>query len=166
MRWTSPLMALDWMNNRLGIWRQGGLPPVHLLRKVFDECRTYAEAKEMLSSIPVCLPAFYSLSGLAPEECCAIERLETRAAVRDGPVSTANHWICFQVPGRARGSDSVGRWQQMESVRGSAVSGFAWVRPPILNSATRVAVIANAQAGRLTVRGFEGEGPATAVFRL
>ena len=33
MRWTSPLMALDWMTNRLGVWRQGGLPPVHLDRK-------------------------------------------------------------------------------------------------------------------------------------
>lgn len=166
MRWTSPLMVVDWLANRLGIWRQGGLPPVHLLRKVFDECRTYAEAKEMLSSVPVCLPAFFSLSGMAPEECCAIERLETRAAVRDGPASTANHWICFQVPGRARGSDSVGRWRQMEGVRGSAASDFGWVQPPILNAATRVAVIANAQAGRLTVQGWEDERPATAVFTL
>lgn len=166
MRWTSPVMVVDWLANRLGIWRQGGLPPVHLLRKVFDECRTYAEAKEMLSTIPICLPAFFSLSGLAPGECCAIERLETRAAVRDGPASTANHWICFQVPGRARGSDSVGRWQQMESVRGAAIPDFSWVRPPILNAATRVAVIANAQAGRLTVQGWEDERPATAVFRL
>ncbi len=166
MRWTSPLMVVDWMMNRLGIWRQGGLPPVHLLRKAFDECRTYAEAKEMLSSIPVCLPAFFTLAGMAPEECCAIERLETRAAVRDGPASTANHWICFQVPGRARGSDSVGRWQRMEAVRPSAVADFTWVTPPILNSATRLAVVANPQAARLTVQGWEGERPATAVFRL
>jgi hypothetical protein len=166
MRWTSPLMALDWAVNRLGVWRQGGLPPVHLLRKAFDECRTYAEAKTMLAETPICLPAFFSLGGIDPEECCAIERLETRAAVRDGPASTANHWICLQVPGRARGSDSVGRFHQMETVRRSEAADFAWVRPPILNAATRLAVIANAQAGRLTVQGFEGESPATSVFSL
>jgi len=166
MRWTSPVMALDWLANRLGIWRQGGLPPVHLLRKAFDECRTYAEAKAMLAETPVCLPAFFTLSGVAPGECCAIERLETRAAVRDGPASTANHWIRFQVAGRARGSDSVGRFRQMEAVRETAADDFAWVAPPILNAATRVAVIANAAAGRLAVQGFEGEAPATPVFRV
>lgn len=166
MRWTSPVMALDWLVNRLGIWRQGGLPPVHLLRKAFDECRSYAEARAMLAETPICLPAFFSLSGTAPEECCAIERLEARAAVRDGPASTANHWIRFQVPGRARGSDSVGRFRRMEAVRRAAVDDFDWVAPPILNAATRVAVIANARLGRLTVQGWEEDGPATAVFSL
>ncbi|MDX9859746.1 MAG: hypothetical protein RBS99_02405 [Rhodospirillales bacterium] len=166
MRWTSPLMALDWLANRLGVWRQGGLPPVHLLRRVFDECRTYAEAKAMLAETAVCLPAFFSLSGLEPDECCAIERLETRAAVRDGPASTANHWIRFQVAGRARGSDSVGRFRRMEAVRRGAAAGFGWVTPPILNAATRVAVVANARAGRLAVQGWEAEHPATPVFSL
>jgi hypothetical protein len=166
MRWTSPVMAVDWAVNRLAIWRQGGVPPVHLLRRVFDECATYAEAKEMLCEAPLCLPAFFSLAGAGPGDCCAIERLESRAMVRDGPASTANHWLAFQVPGRARGSDSLGRWRQMEGVRAAAWDDFAWVTPPILNVGTRLAVIANAAAGSLSVRGWERDGPATAVFTL
>jgi len=166
MRWTSPVMALDWMVNRLDVWQQGGLPPVHLLRKAFDQCSTFAEAKALLADTPICLPAFFSLSGVAPDECCAIERLESRAAVRDGPASTANHWIHFQMPGRARGSDSVGRFERMEAVRQQPADDFAWVAPPILNATTRVAVIANAKTGCLAVRGWEEDGPATEVFRL
>lgn len=166
MRWTSPLMALDWAVNRLVVWRQGGLPPVHLLRRVFDQCASYAEAKKLLTDAPLCLPAFFSLAGAEPGECCAIERLERRAMVRDGPASTANHWLGFQVPGRARGSDSLGRWQQMEAVRPRPADDFAWVTPPILNAGTRLAVIANAATGGLTVQGWECDGPATAVFTL
>ena len=166
MRWTSPVMAFDWLVNRFGIWRTGGLPPAHLLRKVFDECRTYAEARHMLMETPVCLPAFFSLSGVAPEETCAVERLENRAAVRDGPASTANHWICLRVPGRARGTDSRGRWKLMESVRDGAGDDFSWVVPPIFNAATRVAVVANAAIGKLLVQGWEAEGPVTPVFTL
>ncbi len=166
MRWTSPVMAVDWMVNRLAIWRVGGLPPAHLLRRIFDECRTYEEAREMLLETPVCLPAFFSLSGMHGGEGCAIERLETRAALREAPVSTANHWICLQVPGRARGTDSPGRWHSMESVRDGAGDDFSWVVPPIFNAATRVAVIANAATGKLAVQGWEAEGPVTPVFTL
>ena len=167
MRWTSPVMALDWMVNRAGVWRNGGLPPAHLLRKVFDECETYTEAKRMLSETPVCVPVFYSLSGLDVGESCAIERLERQADIREGSVSTANHWICFQVPGRARGLDSVGRWQRMEEIRvQNQADDFSWVAPPILNPTTRVSVIANARNRKLMVRGWEPDGPATEVFTL
>ncbi|MBT3359277.1 MAG: hypothetical protein HN403_06570 [Rhodospirillales bacterium] len=167
MRWTSPIMALDWIANRAAIWKNGGLPPAHLLRKVFDECATYDEAKRMLSETPVCIPVFYTLSGVDADESCAIERLETQSDIREGSVSTANHWIGFGVPGRARGIDSVGRWQCMEQVRERDVADdFAWVAPPILNATTRLAAIANARAGKLIVQGWEEDGPATEIFTL
>ncbi|NQU70374.1 MAG: hypothetical protein HQ514_07485 [Rhodospirillales bacterium] len=167
MRWTSPVMALDWVANRAAIWRNGGLPPAHLLRKVFDECTTYDDAKRMLCETPVCIPVFYSLSGTDADQSCAIERMETRADIREGQVSTANHWIGFRVPGRARGFDSVGRWHCMEETHALGVADdFSWVSPPILNATTRVAVIANAQARKLMVRGWERDGPATEVFTL
>ncbi|MBL6929659.1 MAG: hypothetical protein ISR44_10845 [Rhodospirillales bacterium] len=167
MRWTSPVMAFDWVANRAAIWRNGGLPPAHLLRKVFDECETYAKAKKMLSESPLCVPAFYSLGGMEADESCAIERLETRAKLRHGPVSTANHWTGFRVPGRARGFDSPGRWRCMEETHASGVADdFSWVAPPILNATTRVAVIANAKTRKLMVQGWEEDGPATEVFTL
>ncbi|MBC8159249.1 MAG: hypothetical protein H8E94_07960 [Alphaproteobacteria bacterium] len=167
MRWTSPVMALDWVANRAAIWRNGGLPPAHLLRKVFDECATYDEAKQMLCETPVCIPVFYTLSGTSMDQSCAIERMETRADIREGSVSTANHWISFNVPGRARGLDSVGRWHRMEEVRAlNLADDFAWVAPPILNATTRVAVVANARAQKLMVQGWEKDGPATEIFTL
>ena len=49
----------DWLLGRLSMWQQNGLPPSHLLRRVFDECRSYRDAKRMLIETPLCLPAFF-----------------------------------------------------------------------------------------------------------
>ena len=49
-------LPLDWVLGRFSIYRHGGLPPSHLLRRVFDECRGYEDAKRMLVETPVCLP--------------------------------------------------------------------------------------------------------------
>ncbi|MGY9106695.1 MAG: hypothetical protein ACKVG0_09220, partial [Alphaproteobacteria bacterium] len=48
----------------------------------------------------------------------------------------------------------------------AAPNDFSWVTPPILNTATRLAVVANAQAGTLMVQGWESDGVATDVFNL
>jgi hypothetical protein len=37
--------AGDWVKNRRNVFRAGGLPPAHLLRKTFEEATDYAEAK-------------------------------------------------------------------------------------------------------------------------
>ena len=165
-RSTYPLMAIDWVVNRVGVWRHRGLPPTHLLRRVFDQCRDYAEAKEMLCGTPLCLPVFFILSGMGPGEGCVIERLEESAKVREAPASAANHWLAQRVPGRPRGQDSIGRWRLMEERRDSQPDDFSWVVPPIRNYATRVAAILNAARGRLLVQGWESSGPVTRVFRL
>jgi hypothetical protein len=156
----------DWAINRTGVWRKSGLPPSHLLRRVFDECRTYAEAKAMLADTPLCIPAFFTLSGAEPGEGCTIERLERRAAVHQAPASISNHWLAFDQPGHDRGTDSRGRWTRMERVRDRAGDDFSWVVPPLLNETTRLAVIANAGRGLLKVQGREVDGPATRVFSL
>jgi hypothetical protein len=166
MRRFSGSCWFDWLINRTGTWRKSALPPSHLLRRVFDECRTYGEAREMLAETPLCLPAFFSLSGADRDEGCVIERLEHRAAVHETPASIANHWLGFDVPGRDRGTDSGGRRNLMETVRDRVGDDFSWVRPPILNDNTRLAVIANAARCTLMVRGWETEGPATRVFSL
>ena len=156
----------DWAINRYGVWRRTGYPPPHLLRKVFDECSTYEEAKTMLVETPLCIPAFFSLSGLNPDQGCVIERLENKAAVLESPASIANHWLHIQMPGRDRGLDSRGRLKMMEEIRGRPWRNFDWVKPPILNPTTRLSVIANAQKGALSVLGWEVEKAATAPFHL
>ena len=166
MRRYSPWCWLDWSIARGRWWRSRAIPPIHLLRRVCDTCRTYADAKAALVETALCLPAFFTLSGVTPDQGCVIERLEDRAAVREAPTSVANHWMAFDVLDRPRGEDSVGRWQMMEQAREGAAADFSWLVPPILNETTRVAVIANAAQCFLMVQGFEADGPATAVFTL
>ena len=163
----TPSCWLDWVINRAAVWQSRALPPVHLLRRAFETARTYAEAKAMLAETPLSIPAFFSLAGAGAGEGCVIERLENSVVVRAAPAAVANHWIADnQGGGRMRGEDSAGRYARMESLLERMPDDFSWVRAPILNPTTRLAVIANPGAGALSVRGYEEDGPATAVFRL
>ncbi len=110
----------DWIVNRVRVWGHRDLPPMHLLRQVFDRARTYAEAKAMLCETRLALPAFFTLSGLHPDESCLIERLETSAVIHDTksgapPVSVANQWIGVPVRGRPRGHDNDARAAQLKT---------------------------------------------------
>ncbi len=153
--------VLDRLRGRLGVWRRRGLPPAHLLRRVFDACRTYDEAKA-----PLCLPAIFVLSGVTADEGCVIERLETRAIVHASPACAANHWLTPGLGAGGRGVDSRQRLAAMAERHPTAGDGFSWLAPPIVNDCTRLAVAANAAAGRLDVQGWEADGPATAVLGL
>ena len=165
MRKWSPSFWLDWGINRCRLWRRRALPPVHVLRQVFDTCRTYREAKKVLSETPLAMPAFFTLSGIEPREGCVIEREEDATHVREAPASVANHWVAAHIPGRCRGIDSLGRFTLMESLGEGVLDDFSWVRSPILNSTTRLAVVANAKRGLLNVQGWEADAPATKIFR-
>jgi len=167
MRQRTPSCGLDWVISRAAVWKSRALPPGHLLRRVFETAKTYAEARRMLCETPLSVPAFFSLAGAGPGEGCVIERLETSALVREAPAGIANHWIADpREAGRARGEDSPGRYARMEDLLGRMPDDFSWVRPPILNPTTRLAVVAGPAAGALMVRGYEEDGPATAVFKL
>jgi len=165
-RWT-PSCWFDWVVNRSRTWRNRALPPVHLLRRVFETCGSFNDALRLLTETPLALPAFFTLSGNAAEEGAVIERDETRAWVRPSPAAAANHWLDGGNPGdRMRGEDSPGRLALMERLRDGAGDGFDWVQPPILNATTRLAVVANANSGTLVVKGYERDGPVTAPFSL
>ena len=170
IRRLTPSCWLDWALNRRPVWRSRALPPGHLLRRVFDEARTYTDAKGMLCETTLAIPAFFTLAGIEDGEGCVIERGEKLAHVQGAPASIANHWIAGDGTGHPRGGDSEGRWRMMEELRDRAPGDFSWVRPPILNTTTRLAIVANAARGTLSVQGFEAHGgkasPATAVFRL
>jgi hypothetical protein len=156
----------NWAVNRARVWRSAALPPAHLLRKVFETARSFAEAKQLLVETPICLPALFTLSGVRPEEGCLIERTETQAFVHDGACAIANEWRSPHLTGRARGRDNPERRALMERIQARPLSSFDWMVPPILNRFTRLAVMANAAQGTLSVLGYENEAPATAEFRL
>ncbi len=166
MRVFSSSFHLDWVLNRARVWRHSGLPPTHLLRRVFDDCHTYDEAKAALTETPLCLPAFFTLSGIEADQGCVIERLEDQAHVHKAPACIANQWFNFSVRGHGRGGDNQARRDIMAKLGGQADDDFSWVVPPILNETTRISVIANATDGTLVVQGWEAGEPATQIFTL
>ena len=165
--------VLDWWTNRLNMRTATGLPPSHLLRKVFETARHYQEAKKMLMEEEIALPAIFVLSGISPGEGCVIERTEKDAAVRElqgDRVCAANHFESrLNKTGygwRPRPIDSLGRVRMANSLPIDAIKdNFVWFKKPIANSHTRLVMMANVAKGKLTVMGTAGEKPATEVFR-
>lgn len=152
---------VDWVLGRHLAWRSKGLPPVHVLRHVFDTCHTYAEARQKLIETPLCTPAFFILSGVGVDEACVIERFEDGGDVHEGPTSIANQGLKRPRPGHVGVGNSAARRALLETLRDRQQSGFDWVVEPILNNRTRVTVVANATRGVLSVQGWENGVPAT-----
>ena len=79
-----------------------------------------------------------------------------------------NHWLTPSLGPGDRGIASEQRLQDMRALLAAAPGGplFDWVRPPVLNRFTRLAVEANAATGRLAVQGYERDGPVTEILQL
>lgn len=166
MRKTAGFYVLDWAANRHRVWHMPHPTPSHLLRRVFQEAGSYAEAKELLIRVPISTPAIFSLSGLKANEITVIERKETEARVHDGANVAANHWQAPGWTGHPRGHDSPGRARQMHGVAPDLDASFPWLKAPVLNERTRIAMVADAAEGRLVAQGFEDALPATEPLEL
>src|SRR5688572_29171687 len=84
-RWRHPwLRPLDLALNAMRTWRIRFIPPDHLLRRVFESCRDFDEAKRTLETTPIARPVIYSLIGCGPGEHCIIERTEEGHSTRAG----------------------------------------------------------------------------------
>jgi hypothetical protein len=158
----------DWAKNRASLWRRTALAPAHLLRHVFEICRTYDEARRALAETPLALPVLFLLAGTEPDEACVIERIEDQAVIhKDGGVA-GNGWrgpdAFSGCVWSSRGYASDHRIRCLTGVCGRSADGFDWLVPPVLNPDTRLAVRANAAAGTLAVLGLEEMQPVTAEF--
>ena len=163
LRRRSPFMAVDWAFDRHGLWRSRALPPGHLLRRVFDAAVDFAAAREMLAEVPLALPAIFSLVGPGPGEQAVIERLEDRAVIHavppEGYIVAANHWSDAGLPpARPRGTASERRAEAMRDAAPAAGPDLAWLKPPVLNPTTRLALYAEPASGCLVAQGFEADG--------
>ncbi len=166
----------DWFKNRLVAGEGVGIPPSHLLRRVFETAKNYDEAKAMLVKTPVAVPVIFVLSGINPGEGCVIERVETAAEVIELSaglqVCSANHFNSdFADFGHGwwpREIDSAGRYRQATTIAGHDLEqpDFEWLRAPIINANTRLAMICDAATGRLMVQGYEGPTRVTNLFNL
>jgi hypothetical protein len=176
------LVAYDLALNAAGTWRDSGAwPAPHLLRHVFDTCATYDEAVEVLTTAPLARPTLFSIAGAAPSQACLIERMRDDAVVRRGTAAIANDWHPDSPPragywmprgSLVRGADDSDRRRRcLED--GEPGEAFAWLRDPVLNGFTRLAVETSAATGELRVRGYEPARrwwaevlPATAVLDI
>ena len=181
------LRGYDFARNAYAVWRSDGrMPPDQLLRQTFELCADFAAARRLLETVPVSRPAIYVLVGCAAGERCVIERTETGFSSRENDTSAANDWLPCR-PGwegrigtrrfltdsfadaahysRARRESLVG-WSGA-----CAAPGFAWVREPVLNPYTRLAVAMCPARGVLRAIGYEATDtllpqPVTAVCEV
>ncbi len=164
----------DWLTNRAAVNRNTGLPPAHLLRRVFEQAADYAAAKKLLCETPLAVPAIFLLSGICEGEGCIIEREENICAVRemgDGAVCAANHFEGLHGAWRPRPIDSQGRARCARglgsfALGSSALDDFSWFTAPIANINSRLVFSAGARAGALALMGTRGAMPTTEIFCL
>ncbi len=161
MRSPVGMFYVDWAANKRRVWTMPHPTPGHLLRMVSEEAHTFSEARRLLIERPISTPAIFTLAGINPNETCVIERTEHEAKVRDGAHVAANHWEAAGWTGHPRGHDSAGRARIMSGIAPELDSRFPWLKAPILNSHTRLVMVADARLGQLVAQGYESTGPAT-----
>ncbi len=181
-RWLRPY---DFAVNAVAIWRSNDLmPPDQLLRQTFETCADYAAARRMLETAPVARPVIYSLVGCAANERCVIERTEVGFVTREDEASAANDWV----PCRPGWEGRIGMRRFLRSSNQEAgdynrarretlcawdgplsAANFDWVREPVLNPYTRLAVAMCPASGVLRVVGYDktqANMPAEQVTRM
>jgi hypothetical protein len=150
-------------------------PPAHMLRQVFETATDYAGAKEMLARLPMARPVLIALAGTRRGDTCVIERTETQAWVDERPFVVANDWQQARHGWEPRSCggpvnlDSRERREALSACVGAIKQPFDWLKPPVHNWATRVAVEMSAGDGTLRVLGFEpvaGDIPAARATQL
>jgi hypothetical protein len=166
------LRPCDLAVNAVQSWFITFCPPAHLLRHVLETCRSFNEARHRLEREPIARPAIFTLVGCARGERCVIERTEETFSTWNEDAAVANDWrepasrweprvspdalltrssSEASALNRAR-QEALASWSQP-----FAGAYLAWVRPPVLNPCTRVAVEMCPASGTLRAAGYEPE---------
>ncbi len=146
-------------------------PPAHLLRWVFENCRTYAEALTILRNTPVCFPAFVLLAG--PDKAAVIELgpdgNTVKPMIKGQPIAVANDYISAKRQKQAgiygRRSDSDHRRNAMlrklrRLKRGNIRQALSLVQGyPVANEQTMQQMVFAHDARTMMVVGLADEEP-------
>jgi hypothetical protein len=163
------LRPYDIALNARQTWGIRSIPPDHLLREVFETCKTFGDAKHRLETTPIARPVIYTLVGCHHGERSVIERTHDGFASRDNDTGAANDWLRSRPPWEARvgaevlftrtfdeaAENSRTRREHLTAWPGPFVGEFGWVSPPVLNSQTRLAVEMCPATGVLRAIGYE-----------
>jgi hypothetical protein len=146
------------------------LPPDQLLRRAFELCDDFAMARRFLEETPVACPVIYLLVGCAGDECCVIERIETDFLTREDDTCAANDWVPCRPGWEGRigarqflastfaeaANNSRARREALAGWSGSfAAPAFDWLREPVFNPYTRLAVAMSPVHGVLRAAGYD-----------
>ncbi len=168
------LRPYDLAANAVSTWGIRFAPADHLLREVFETCRDFEEAKRRLESVPVARPVIFTLVGCRSGERCVIERTEEGATTRTENTAAANDWLLSRAGWEARVTPSAlltRPWEEAAArnrARQEAMlawqqplagAALAWVRPPVLNPMTRLAIEMCPASGVLRAAGYEQQTP-------
>ena len=170
-RWLRPF---DFAVNALKTWfRTDRVPPDQLLRVAFESCTDYATARRLLETAPISRPVIYILVGCTPGERCVIERTEDGFLTRENETCAANDWMPRRDGWEGRigtrrfltssfddaASYSRNRRDTLADWHGSfATPALDWVREPVLNPYTRLAVVMCPARGILRATGYDVTG--------
>jgi len=169
-RWLRPY---DYAANALRASDASLIPPDQLLRRAFEECKNFAAARRLLETTPIARPAIYTLVGCAADERCVIERTEAEFRTRSSDTCAANDWEPNRPGWEGRigmrrflvssFADAAGfsqaRRESLAAWSGSlSASEFEWLREPVLNPYTRLAVAMNPACGILRAIGYDLAG--------
>ncbi len=157
----------DRVARKAAVLAHDGLPPVLLLRQVFEECADFAEACGKIEAARLCAPALFTIVGCCPHEQAIVEKTRTAVVVHRTQRAVTNQWLSAHLPGRPRSILSADRLESMTAytVAGTAPARpFDWIAPPILNDNTRLAMEAWPATGMLRVQGYEAGRPVTSVL--
>jgi hypothetical protein len=167
------LRLVDLAMNAVGTYfNVDAIPPDQLLRRAFETCRDYGEARTILERTEIARPVIYTLAGCKPGERCVIERTETGARVYENTTGAANDWLQSMPLWEGRlGGDKVltstfedaaensrARRAALAAWQGAfARDSFIWIEPPVLNKYTRLGVEMCPSRGILRAIGYELE---------
>jgi hypothetical protein len=163
------LLWLDYALNAMAGLRARALPPEHMLRQVFDTCRSFDEARHLLETVPVARPVLFTLVGCQPGERAVIERDGAGTRIYRDDTTVANAWQEERAGWRPRccgegtpADNNRRRRAALAAWTGQDGPDKAWVAHPVLNECTRVSVEMSPATGHLVVAGWEPDGRGSA----
>ena len=146
-------------------------PPTHLLRWVFENCRTYAEALTILRNTPVCFPAFILLAG--PDKAAVIELGPDGNTIKPmskgQPIAIANDYLSSKrqkmagIYGQQADSDyrRKAMLRKLRRLKGGTIrQALALIQDyPVANEQTMQQMVFAHESGNMIVVGLADEEP-------
>ncbi len=155
-------LITGWLYSR-GHWlKTRGTPPVLLLRQVMETAPDYATALHMLCAAEVAAPVIFTLAGLGPDDYAIIQKSYAGTVVRHER-AVSNCWLNPELPGDLGPNDAPGRLRALQQSI-AAGTGFGWLRAPVLNQESRLAVELCPATGAIRAQGWNGTQAVTPVF--